>query len=206
MTLKRSRAVRSPSGWPTRRAWLSRAVGICCAPWFGAAFAADAVQVSRPTLAALPKLPLQTMNGQHRQLDAELANSVPLVLNFVFTTCSSSCSAQTAVLAQVQRTMHARGQRLQLASITIDPDNDTPEQLRKFSRRFAVQDGWQFYTGSFNDLLRIQKHFEVYRGNKSAHAPVLLLRKSARAPWVRVEGFPTPDQVLALFDSLPAEG
>ena len=147
---------------------------------------------------------LTTMQGQPRTLDGELASELPLVLNFVFTTCSSSCSVQTAMLAETQRGFVARGHKLRLASITIDPDNDTPEQLRLFASQFRIGEGWQFYTGRFDDLLRVQKHFDVYRGSKASHPPVLLLRRHARAPWVRVEGFPAPAELAALIESLPA--
>lgn len=164
----------------------------------------ESVVVSRPRVSELPPVPLTTMEGQARQLDRELANDVPLVLNFVFTTCSSSCSLQTAVLAQLQRDWLARGRRLQLASITIDPDNDTPEQLRRFAASFHTAAGWQFYTGRFDDLLRVQKHFDVYRGSKASHPPVLLLRRHARAPWVRIEGFPQATELSSVLDSLPA--
>lgn len=167
--------------------------------------ASDQVQVTRPNLADVPAVALTTMHGEARSLAAELGGDAPLVLNFVFTTCSSSCSVQTAMLAQVQKAVRARGRRLHLASITIDPDNDTPAQLRQFARRFDVGDGWQFYTGRFDDLLRVQQHFDVYRGSKAAHPPVLLLRRSPLAPWLRVEGFPTPGEVLALIDKLPAK-
>ncbi len=165
--------------------------------------ATEQLQVLRPKLAPLPAVAITTMQGQARSLETELANVVPLVLNFVFTTCSSSCSVQTAMLAQVQRTLTARGRKLQLASITIDPDNDTPEQLRRFASQFNVTDGWQFYTGRFDNLLRVQKHFDVYRGSKASHPPVLLLRRHARAPWVRVEGFPEPAELVTLIEALP---
>lgn len=164
---------------------------------------ASAVQVWRPKLAALPSITLTTMQGRQGSLDSELANAVPLVLNFVFTTCSSSCSVQTAVLAEVQRQQRARGRKLQLASITIDPDNDTPDQLRRFARKFDVGEGWQFYTGRFDDLLRVQRHFDVYRGSKASHPPVLLMRRDAPSPWVRVEGFPGAGEILRLLESLP---
>ena len=166
--------------------------------------AAGATQVLRPAIAPLPAVALQTMAGEPRTLDRELAAEVPLVLNFVFTTCSTSCSLQTAVLAQLQRDWQARGRALRLASITIDPDNDTPEQLRRFAAGFRTAAGWQFYTGRFDDLLRVQKHFDVYRGSKASHPPVLLLRRHARAPWVRVEGFPQAAELAALIESLPA--
>lgn len=163
----------------------------------------DKPQVLRPTVGPLPHVPLVTMNGQPRWLDIELALDAPLVLNFIFTTCSSSCSVQTAVLAQVQQAWAARKRPLRLASITIDPDNDTPEQLRRFAKSFAVADGWEFYTGRFDDLLRVQRHFDVYRGSKASHPPVLMLRRNPRSPWLRVEGFPSAAQIVTLLDALP---
>ena len=183
-------------------AWLAAAV-----PRGALANAADRqTQVLRPKLAPLPAVALTTMQGEAKTLDSELANEVPLVLNFVFTTCSTSCSLQTAVLAQVQREWLGHGRKLQLASITIDPDNDTPEQLRRFAGGFHTGPGWQFYTGRFDDLLRVQKHFDVYRGSKASHPPVLLMRRTARAPWVRVEGFPGASELTALLESLPVAG
>lgn len=193
---------------PDRRRSLGLLLGAAwaaLAPWRAAATAADArTQVLRPRVAPLPSVALTTMRGEARTLDSELATEVPLVLNFVFTTCSTSCSLQTAVLAQVQREWRERGRPLQLASITIDPDNDTPEQLRKFAGSFHTGPGWQFYTGRFDDLLRVQKHFDVYRGSKASHPPVLLMRRHARAPWLRVEGFPAAAELVALLESLPA--
>jgi protein SCO1/2 len=193
----------------TRRAWLrgtawrvGALIGASLGPvaW---SFAAEALKVLRPPVKTLPPIALIGMNGQAGKLDTELASDVPLLLNFVFTTCSSSCSVQTALLAQVQRTLVGKGRPLQLASITIDPDNDTPAQLRKFAGHFGIAAGWQFYTGRFDDLLQVQRHFDVYRGSKSAHPPVLFMRKSARAPWLRVEGFPGAAELLVLIDSLP---
>lgn len=195
---------------PARRRSLTLLLGAGLAalvPRRGAATAAQRqTQLLHPKLAPLPAVALTTMQGEPRRLDSELDNAVPLVLNFVFTTCSTSCSLQTAVLAQVQRELDGRGRKLQLASITIDPDNDTPEQLRRFAGSFRTGPGWQFYTGRFDDLLRVQKHFDVYRGSKASHPPVLLMRRSARAPWLRVEGFPGAAELVALIESLPAAG
>ena len=186
-----------------RRCLRGLLAGALAMPWL-ARGAAGGLQVLRPAVAPLPSVVLQTMAGEARTLDRELAADVPLVLNFVFTTCSTTCSLQTAVLAQLQRDWQRQGRALRLASITIDPDNDTPEQLRRFASGFRTGPGWQFYTGRFDDLLRVQRHFDVYRGSKASHPPVILLRRSARAPWVRVEGFPQAAELSTLIETLPA--
>ena len=92
----------------------------------------------------------------------------------------------------------------ELVSVTIDPDNDTPEQLQRFSKPFQIRPGWQFFTGRFDDLLRVQRHFDVYRGSKVAHPPVVLLRKNARSAWMRVEGVASAADLMLALHTLPA--
>jgi protein SCO1/2 len=165
----------------------------------------EGVTLKAVRLDAVPAVPVLSMSGQAVRLDRELDINSPVLLNFVFTTCSTTCSMQTAVLAELQRQFAQRGQALRLVSITIDPDNDTPEQLRKFSKSFDVRPGWQFLTGRFDDLLRVQRHFDVYRGSKAAHPPVVMMRGSARAAWVRMEGVASvADLTLALRSLQPA--
>jgi protein SCO1/2 len=162
------------------------------------------VRVSTLALGDVPAVPVVSMNGQALRLDRALDVDAPLLLNFVFTTCSTTCSMQTAVLADLQRQCVAERQAVRLVSVTIDPDNDTPEQLQRFSKSFQIQPGWQFLTGRFDDLLRVQRHFDVYRGSKVAHPPVVLLRKSARATWVRVEGVASAADLMLALHALPA--
>lgn len=188
-----------------------RSAGLALAAWAAWALssksqaaAGPALEVTRPMLARFPAVELRSMDGARCMAAKELALEVPLVMTFVFTTCSTSCSVQTALLAEVQRERSLRKQPLRLASITIDPDNDTPEQLRRFAMQHKVGPGWQFYTGKFDDLLVLQRHFDVYRGSKAAHPPVLLMRRNAQAPWVRIEGFPSVRQVVDQIERLPA--
>jgi protein SCO1/2 len=164
----------------------------------------EGVTVKVVKLDAVPAVPVMSMSGQAVRLDRELDTNTPVLLNFIFTTCSTTCSMQTAVLAELQRQLAQRGQALHLVSITIDPDNDTPEQLRKFSKSFEVRPGWQFLTGRFDDLLRVQRHFDVYRGSKAAHPPVVMLRGSSRAPWMRMEGIASTADLALALQSLPA--
>jgi protein SCO1/2 len=151
-----------------------------------------------------PDVALTSMGGSHTRLPRALDVDAPLVLNFVFTTCSATCPVQTATLAEAQRRLAANGAAVRFVSITIDPDNDTPEQLARYARTFQSGPGWDFYTGGFDDLLRVQQAFGVYRGAKMSHPPVLLMRRSRTAPWQRIEGFPTAADVVRQVAHLPA--
>jgi protein SCO1 len=138
----------------------------------------------------VPSMRLVTREGRAQGLSSELDSGDVVVLNFFFTSCSSFCSTQTATLAELQKRLAQRQKKVRFVSLSIDPDSDTPEVIRKFVSPFGIAPGWQFYTGRFDDLLALQKHFDVYRGSKAAHAPVVLIRSAPGAKWLRIEGYP----------------
>ncbi len=150
-----------------------------------------------------PDIALLGMNRRTSTLRKELDTADPVIVNFVFTTCATICSTQTATLAALQRQLSEASRPARFLTFTIDPDNDTPEQLAKFARQFGVAAGWQFFTGKFDDLLRQQQAFDVYRGAKAGHPPVVMMRRSLASPWVRVEGYPSPQELRRVYEQLP---
>jgi protein SCO1 len=156
-------------------------------------------------VASLPDVSIVSMKEKKSTLKNETEVDGPVIVNFVFTTCSTICSVQTLVLSQAQKLFDASLLNTKILTFSIDPDNDTPIQLRKYSNSFSVDKGWMFYTGTFDAMLQVQKTFNVYRGSKSNHPPILFMRKNKSAPWVRMEGFPKPEDVVAQLRELPVK-
>jgi protein SCO1/2 len=199
-----------PVSWRrARRLLVLGAAALACAPTVAherGRHDDSSISVKRVSLGAVPKVKVVSMRGAPGHLDEELGtDDAPVLVNFVFTTCSTICSMQTAVLAELQRQLAARGQALRMVSITIDPANDTPEQLLRFAKNFNAQPGWEFLTGDFDDLVRVQSFFDVYRGSKAAHPAVVMLR-GKRREWTRVEGMPTPANLLSLVQAVALKG
>ncbi len=85
--------------------------------------------------------------------EAEFQNKVILV-SFIFTRCPLSCPRITAVMKSIQDRASAHG--VVLASITVDPDYDTPEILQAYAKRFgASSDGWWFLRTDKSRLLEL---------------------------------------------------
>jgi protein SCO1 len=80
-----------------------------------------------------------------------------VLVSFIFTTCNGSCPATTHRMANVQSELarHAEFKdRVQLISITLDPERDTPERLRDYMHLYELDPGrWCFLTGP-NDTVR----------------------------------------------------
>jgi protein SCO1/2 len=152
----------------------------------------------------VPDVKLVREDGKTVALPAELDDGRPVVLSFIYTACTTVCPVTTATLAELQGKLGAAARRVHLVSITIDPENDTPARLREYAKKFGAGPEWQHYTGTLAASQTAQRAFDVYRGNKMDHAPATLVRAAPGAPWVRIDGFATADQLLAELPALHA--
>jgi protein SCO1 len=151
-----------------------------------------------------PDVQLVRDDGKTVSLRAELDDGRPVIMNFIFTTCTSICPLSSQTFAEFARRLGAGREKIHLVSISIDPEQDTPERLREYAKRFSAGPEWQHYTGTLAASLAAQQAFAVYRGDKMSHAPVTFLRVAPGAPWRRIEGFATPDDLLREFHTLLA--
>ncbi len=112
----------------------------------------------------------------------------PIVLNFIFTTCTTICPVMTATFSQVQRELGGEAEQVRFVSISIDPEYDRPEILAEYAKRFGVRRGWTFLTGDGADIHRVLRDFKADAGSKMNHRPITLLKRPDDPLWVRVEG------------------
>jgi len=127
-----------------------------------------------------------------------------VLLNFIFTTCSSICPLTSRTLEEFQQKLGREAAKVHMVSISIDPEQDTPARLTEYARKFHAGPEWQYYTGTVAASIAAQKAFDVYRGEKMSHTPVTLLRSTPGKPWLRIEGFITPDELVDDYQKLLA--
>jgi protein SCO1/2 len=102
----------------------------------------------------------------------------------------------------VQAKLGERGAKIHMVSVSIDPEYDTPKRLLAYAKENKTGPQWDFYTGSIGDSITVQKAFDAYRGDKMNHAPVTLLRAAPGKPWVRLDGFASPDVIVKEYLAL----
>jgi protein SCO1 len=144
-----------------------------------------------------PDVELIRDDGRRVRLPAEMDDGRPVVLAFIYTSCTTVCPLTSQTLAMVQQQLGEARDRVHIMSISIDPEQDTPARLRAYARTFHAGPEWQHYTGTLAASQVAQRAFDVYRGDKMDHAPAVLVRRAPGAQWVRIDGFATAEQVLA---------
>jgi protein SCO1/2 len=151
---------------------------------------------------AVPDVRLIRQDGAIVNLGEELNDGRPVVLSFIYTSCTSVCPLISHTLSQLQSKLGENAGRVHLMSITIDPEQDTPARLREYAKTFNAGPEWQHYTGTLAASQAVQRAFNVYRGNKMEHVPATLIRSAPNGPWTRIDGFATADQMLAELSDL----
>ena len=180
---------------------------LCLSLMLAASAARPALAGVPPSTAArmhytVPAVQLVRDDGKVVSLPEEIDDGRPVVLNFIFTTCSSICPLTSQVFAQFQQRLGADREHVHLMSISVDPEEDTPARLREYAHKFHAGPGWHHYTGTMEASLAAQRAFNVWRGDKMSHTPVTFVRFAPGNPWLRIDGFVTADELLQRYQQL----
>ncbi len=144
----------------------------------------------------VPKVALVRDDGKSVSLPDELNDGRPVVMNFIFTTCTSICPLLSDTLARLQDRLGPDRDRVHIVSISIDPEEDTPPVLAAYAKRYHAGPEWRHYTGTTEAIIETAKAFNAYRGDKMSHTPLTLVRPAPGKPWIRFDGFATVDELL----------
>lgn len=105
---------------------------------------------------------------------------------FIFTRCGNTCPRFSTAMARLQKELEQQPHFL-LVSITLDPENDTPQVLRDYAARFGADPGrWLFLTGDQTTIhslsqscfkLAVEENKGTARtpGNEFMHTPRAVL-------------------------------
>jgi len=140
--------------------------------------------------------PMVDQDGKKTTLAKALEGKKPVILAFMFTSCTTVCPVTSQIMSNTQDLLGADLANSRLVSISIDPEYDTPERMLAYSKKFEAKPQWQHYTGTLNDSVAIQKAFGAYRGDKMNHVPLFFINGGGKKSWVMLQGFPSAEEVV----------
>lgn len=105
-----------------------------------------------------PNVPLYTHEGKRVMFYDDLIKDKIVTMNFFFASCDEVCPMVTANLSRVQKLLAADlNKRLFMYSLTLKPQEDTVDVIRRFREMHNARPGWTFLTGKPEDLEKVRK-------------------------------------------------
>ncbi|MBP6072939.1 MAG: SCO family protein [Flavobacterium sp.] len=103
------------------------------------------VDTSLVVIGNAPSFELKNQNGKMIS-DKQMQDKV-YVLEFFFSTCPSICPIMNSNMKKLD-SIYGKNNDFAIASITINPENDTPEVLKKHAQDLKITNpNWHFLTG-----------------------------------------------------------
>jgi protein SCO1/2 len=152
-----------------------------------------------------PNVELTSHEGKVYRFQDDLIDDKVVVINFIYTACKNSCPAETARMKQVYRELDGRvGKDIQMYSISIDPELDTPERLSEYMKKFKTGPGWSFFTAPKEDTDRLRRSLGLYMEDAVAeddmdHNLSFIMGNDRTGKWIKRSPFDDPQSLANLI-------
>lgn len=146
---------------------------------------------------SIPDVTLINQDGKRVPLKSIVDGDKPVVLDFIFATCTTICPVLSAGYINLQQKLGANSQNIRLISISIDPENDSPRIMKEYLKQYRAKPGWDFLTGSRKDIDAVMKAFNAYIPNKMSHYPLTLIHSPRETSWIRLYGIMSSSEFVA---------
>jgi protein SCO1/2 len=151
----------------------------------------------------VPNLPVVTQDGKVLRFYDDLIKNKIVVISFIFTSCKDICPLATARMAQVQEKLGDRvGRDIFLYSISVDPENDTPDKLKGYADAFQASPGWLFLTGAPEDIKEIRWKLGERSRRLGEHRNDLMLGNGTTGEWGRDSAMGDLDRLILVINQM----
>jgi protein SCO1/2 len=153
----------------------------------------------------LKDLELVDQDGNTVRFVSDVIGDRIVVMDFVYTTCTTVCPVLSAVFGQVQDKLGDRlGNEVALVSVTVDPIRDTPKRLKAYAAKHKARDGWIWLTGPKTRVDDVLDGLGAYSPNFEDHPAMVLVGDGRTGQWNRFFGFPNANRLMERVDALAA--
>jgi protein SCO1/2 len=160
---------------------------------------------AKSTEVELLDLVLTDQNGADRKFVSDVIGDRIVVMDFIYTSCTTVCPVLSAVFGQVQQKLGDElGNDVVLVSVSVDPVRDTPQRLKAYAAQHQAQPGWIWLTGNKRTMDRVLDGLGAYSPNFEDHPAMVLVGDGRTGEWSRFFGFPNPDRLMEQVNALQA--
>jgi cytochrome oxidase Cu insertion factor (SCO1/SenC/PrrC family) len=166
------------------------------------------VSSSQSTKMNIPDTELLDQDGRKIHFYTDLVKGQTVVINFIFTTCTTICPPLGASFARVQKELGDKvGRDVRFISISVDPATDTPERLKAWGAKFHAGEGWTFVTGNKPQVDELLRALGASSARREDHSPTVLIGNDVLGNWTRTYGLANSSQLVQIInDAMAGKG
>ena len=163
------------------------------------------VEPAKTTEVELLDRVLMDQNGDEMKFVSDVIGDRIVVMDFIYTSCTTVCPVISAVFGQMQEKLGDQlGDKVVLVSVSVDPVRDTPKRLKAYAATHKAQPGWIWLTGGKRTMDEVLDGLGAYTPNFENHPAMVLVGDGRTGEWSRFFGFPSPDRLMEQVDALQA--
>jgi len=140
---------------------------------------------------------LLDQDGREVRFYTDALRGKVVLISFIYTNCTDICPILMHNLSDVQNSLGDRfGKDVFFVSISVDPEDDTPEELMKYAGRYNARPGWTFLTGPKKDVDAVIRRFGEFQEDFEDHSMTFVLGDVKNARWSKMRGDQPPEAIL----------
>ena len=146
---------------------------------------------------------LVNQDGEEMRFYSDLLQGKIVVIDTIFTTCTGICPVMSKAFTRLQEHLGDRlGRDVHLISISVDPENDTPERLKAFGSALGARAGWYLLTGERENVDIVLNKLGAYVEEKESHSAIMLIGNEPTGLWKKAFGLASSEDLIKILDSV----
>jgi protein SCO1/2 len=146
---------------------------------------------------------LINQNGEKMKFYSDLLRGKVIIINSFFATCQASCLPLTRNLEKVQQALGERlGKDVYILSISVDPEVDTPPNLKEYAKKLNAKPGWYFLTGTKENVDFALKKIGHFVPDKESHLNLFIIGNERTGLWKKAFGLAKSDEIVKVVESV----
>lgn len=149
---------------------------------------------------------LLNQDGEEVRFINDVIGDKIVVMDFIYTTCTTVCPVLTALFTQVQTQLGDElGNEVVMVSMTVDATRDTPARLKAYANKHRVQEGWTWLTGPKSTMDDVLTGLGAFSVSFEDHPAMVIVGDGRTGEWQRMFGFPNPDRIMSVVNEFRAK-
>ena len=153
---------------------------------------------------------LVDQNGVERRFYSDLIKDRVVIINAMYTDCKDSCPMMAENFARLQNELGKesgfRVTDVQMISLSVDPEFDTPARLKAYAQTHHAKPGWSLMTGKKVNVEAVLKKLGLYADTKEDHLNLFLIGNDRTGLWKKAFGMAPWNETFETLKSVIRDG